>query len=56
VLNFAPTSGDRTPVVSTGIASRINLFGFAVFQVYYAHPFERPGRSGVWGFVLQPGW
>jgi outer membrane protein assembly factor BamA len=56
VLNFASTSSDRTPVVSTGIASRINLFGFAVFEVYYAHPFQRPGRRGVWGFVLQPGW
>ena len=56
VLNFASTSGDRTPVVSTGVASRINLFGFAVFEVYYAHPFQRPGRSGVWGFMLQPGW
>jgi outer membrane protein assembly factor BamA len=56
VLNFASNSGDRTPVVSTGIASRINLFGFAVFQVYYAHPFERAARGGVWGFLLQPGW
>jgi Tol biopolymer transport system component len=56
VLDFTSTSGDRTPVVSTGIASRINLFGFAVFQVYYAHPFQRPGKSGVWGFLLQPGW
>jgi len=56
VWTFASTSGDRTPVVSTGIASRINLFGFAVFEVYYAHPFERPGRSGVWGINFQPGW
>jgi len=56
VWNFSTTSGDRTPVVSTGIASRVNLFGFAVFEVYYAHPFQRPGRSGVWGFLLQPGW
>jgi hypothetical protein len=56
VWDLTPTSGDRTPVVSTGIASRINLFGFAVFEVYYAHPFQRPGKSGVWGFVLQPGW
>ena len=56
VWDFTSTSGDRTPVVSAGIASRINLFGFAVFQVYYAHPFQRPGRSGVWGFLLQPGW
>ncbi len=56
VWDLASTSGDRTPVVSTGIASRINLFGFAVVEVYYAHPFQRPGRSGVWGFMLQPGW
>ena len=56
VWDFTSTSGDRTPVVSTGIASRINLFGFAVFQVYYAHPFQRPGKGGVWGFLLQPGW
>jgi outer membrane protein assembly factor BamA len=56
VWDFTSTSGDRTPVVSTGIASRINLFGFAVFEVYYAHPFQRPGKSGVWGFMLQPGW
>jgi hypothetical protein len=27
-----------------------------VFEVYYAHPFERPGRSGVWGINFQPGW
>ena len=56
VWDFTSTSSDRTPVVSAGIASRINLFGFAVFQVYYAHPFQRPGQSGVWGFLLQPGW
>jgi hypothetical protein len=24
--------------------------------VYYARPFQRPGRTGVWGFLLQPGW
>jgi outer membrane protein assembly factor BamA len=49
-------SGDRTPVVSAGIASRWNLFGFAVLQLYYAHPFQRPGTSGTWGILLQPGW
>jgi Tol biopolymer transport system component len=55
VLNFSST-GDRTPVMSTGIASRINLFGFAVFEIYYAHPFQRDGKGGVWGLNLQPGW
>jgi hypothetical protein len=56
VWDLTSTSGDRTPVVSAGIASRVNLFGFAVFEVYYARPFQRPGRGGVWGFLLQPGW
>jgi hypothetical protein len=56
VWDFTTLSGDRTPVVSTGVAARVNLFGFAVFEVNYAHPFMRPGRSGVWGFTLQPGW
>ena len=56
VWDFTTLSGDRTPVVSTGVAARINLFGFAVFEVNYSHPFMRPGRSGVWGFTLQPGW
>lgn len=56
VWDFTSMSGDRTPVVSTGIATRVNLFGFAVFEVYYAHPFQRPGRGGMWGFNLQPGW
>ncbi|HUQ80751.1 MAG TPA: BamA/TamA family outer membrane protein, partial [Gemmatimonadaceae bacterium] len=56
VWDLSSTSGERTPVVSTGIAARINLFGFAVFQTYYAHPFQRPGKGGVWGFLLQPGW
>jgi hypothetical protein len=56
VWDFTTLSGDRTPVVSTGVAARVNLFGFAVFEMNYAHPFMRPGRSGVWGFTLQPGW
>ena len=56
VWDLSSTSGERTPVVSTGLAARVNLFGFAVFQAYYAHPFQRPGKGGVWGFLLQPGW
>jgi hypothetical protein len=43
-------------VMSTGVTSRLNLFGFAILEVYYARPFQRPGRSGVWGWALQPGW
>lgn len=55
-FSFDRNSTDRTPVLSTGVTSRLNLFGFAILEVYYARPFQRPGRSGVWGFLLQPGW
>ena len=34
---------------------RTNLLGFAVAQIDYAHPFDRPGRGWVWGFSLTPG-
>ena len=56
VWQLGGQSTDRTPVASAGIASRLNLFGFAVLEVYYARPFQRPQRGGVWGFQIQPGW
>ena len=56
VWSFESGSSDRTPVMSTGVTSRLNMFGFAILEVYYARPFMRPGRGGVWGFLLQPGW
>lgn len=56
VWSFESGSADRTPVMSTGVTSRLNLFGFAVVEVFYARPFMRPGRGGIWGFSLQPGW
>ncbi len=56
VLSLTRSSSERTTVASAGLAMRMNLFGFAVLQSYYALPFQRPTRSGVWGFVLQPGY
>jgi outer membrane protein assembly factor BamA len=56
VLQLSSTSTDRAAVASAGIATRWNLFGAAVLQIYYAHPFQRATRSGVFGFLLQPGW
>jgi hypothetical protein len=29
--------------------------GFAVAQIDYARPFDRPGRGWIWGFSLTPG-
>jgi hypothetical protein len=56
VWSFESNTGDRTPVLSAGVTSRLNMFGFAILEVFYARPFQRPGRGGVWGFLLQPGW
>lgn len=56
VWSLDANTADRTPVVSTGVTSRLNLFGFAVLEIYHAWPRMRPGRGGVWGFTLQPGW
>jgi Tol biopolymer transport system component len=47
--------GNREPVSSAGVTFRANLFGFAVAQVDFARPFQRPGRGWVWGFSLTPG-
>ena len=57
----SPTTGSnqqafRIPVVSTGLSARINLLGYAVIEAYYAHPFQRPGKSWVYGIQLAPGW
>jgi hypothetical protein len=49
-------NSERYPVFSTGLATRINLFGYLVGQVYYAYPFQRPDRGGHFGLVLAPGW
>jgi hypothetical protein len=55
-FTFARSSPDRIPVFSTGVSARVNLLGYAVAEVYYAHPFQRPAKSWVLGFQLAPGW
>jgi hypothetical protein len=55
-FEFSRESVDRIPVVSAGIAARFNLFGYFVFETYWAYPYQRPRRGGHFGFQLQPGW
>jgi WD40 repeat protein len=50
-----PFTSERKPVRSAGVTLRTNLLGFAVAQIDYAHPFDRPGRGWIWGFSLIPG-
>ena len=47
--------GDRRPVQSAGGALRINLMGFAVAEVDYVKPLDRPLKSWFWEFNLTPG-
>ncbi len=47
--------GERTPISSTGVSFRLNLFGYAVAQTDFAYPLQRPGRGWVWAFNLMPG-
>jgi Tol biopolymer transport system component len=53
---FGITCTDRIPVMSTGVSARVNFLGYMIFEAYLAHPFQRPGKSWVWGFQLAPGW
>ena len=47
--------GDREPVVQLGAAIRANVFGFAVAEIDYVRPLDRPGRGWLWQFSLRPG-
>jgi hypothetical protein len=53
---FGIVCTDRIPVMSTGVSARVNFLGYMIFEAYLAHPFQRPGKSWVWGFQLAPGW
>ena len=55
-FEFSRESLERVPVVSAGLTTRLNLFGYAVIELYYAYPFQRPERGWHFGFNLAPGW
>ena len=48
-------NGTRDPVFSAGVGLRINLLGFAVAEIDFVRPFDRPNKGWVWQFELQPG-
>lgn len=55
-LRFDRTTADRVPVVSAGVSTRISLFGYAVVEIFYVRPFQRPRKGAYFGFQLAPGW
>ena len=47
--------GDRDWVRSVGAVIRANAFGFAIVELDYVRPLDRPGRGWMWQFNLTPG-
>jgi outer membrane protein assembly factor BamA len=45
----------RYPIVSTGISTRINLFGQIIIQPYYAFPLTLETNKGYFGLNFYPG-
>ncbi len=43
------------PVVSAGVAARLNILGALVLEAYYARPFQRRDTTWEWGFRISPG-
>ncbi|MFT5141580.1 MAG: Tol biopolymer transport system component [Rhodothermales bacterium] len=53
---FDRNSNGRVPVFSTGVSTRFNMFGYTVLEIFYAKPYQRPGKGPHWGFQIIPGW
>lgn len=52
-----PNSNIRTPLMSTGVSVRVNVFGYMVIEPYYAFPLQNGGfRNGSFGLNFIPGW
>jgi hypothetical protein len=49
------SGADRDLVRSVGLLLRVNLLGFAIGQLDYSRPLDRPGRGWIWQFSLRPG-
>ena len=47
--------GDSKPVMSVGAAIRVNILGFAVAEIDYVRPIDRPQRGWLWQFQFRPG-
>jgi hypothetical protein len=50
-----PFSGLREAVTSTGVAFRLNFFGFAVGEFAFSRPLQRVQKNWVFQFNLSPG-
>ncbi|MGK7393979.1 MAG: BamA/TamA family outer membrane protein [Candidatus Cyclobacteriaceae bacterium M3_2C_046] len=54
-VSFGTQANAQKPIISTGVAMRINLFGYMVLEPYYAFPFMRNDVKGTFGLTLSSG-
>ncbi len=47
--------GSKKGISSYGLVLRMNLFGFAVGELDYVHPMDRPGKKWLWQFNFVEG-
>lgn len=47
--------GDRNILRSYGLLARFNLFGYAVIELDYVKPIDRPEQGWLWQFNFTPG-
>jgi hypothetical protein len=50
-----PNDVPRRVVTSHGPTLRFNILGFAIGQLSYAHPNDRPLKDWFWQFTFAPG-
>ena len=50
------SGSERRFVTSVGTGFRFNVFGYAVIEVDYVKPLDRPNKGWIWQFNLSPGW
>lgn len=55
-LSWDPSrANERIPVVSSGVAVRLNLFGYFILEPYLAFPFQRNNVSTVFNLYISAG-
>jgi len=47
--------GERNPISSFGVGSRMNLLGIAIIELDFVHPNDRPNKNWYWEFSFAPG-
>ncbi|MGM0496934.1 MAG: tolB protein precursor [Bacteroidota bacterium] len=56
-FSWDPVEGKHTPVFSSGLALRVNLFGYLILEPYIAKPFQRSDKEYSYGLVIRGfGW